>query len=94
MLAADSAARDSRAGPGSPVTGVVFLAGFVGIASGSRPGVNLAFVAAVLLVWAWLTALDACTSTALRNRSEQGARMRYLVLLKASQPATPTARPS
>jgi hypothetical protein len=39
----------------SRVTGVVFLAGFAGIASGSHGPVTLAFMAAVLLVWSWLT---------------------------------------
>jgi hypothetical protein len=39
----------------SRTTGVVFLAGFVGIASGSHGLVTLAFVAAVLTVCAWLT---------------------------------------
>jgi hypothetical membrane protein len=41
---------------GSIVTGVAFLAGFVGIACGSAPpAITLAFTAAVLLVWAWLS---------------------------------------
>ena len=40
----------------SRVTGVVFLAAFAGIASGSgTPAVILSFVAAVILVFAWLT---------------------------------------
>lgn len=39
----------------SRVTGVVFLAGFAGIASGSHGPTTLAFVAAVLTVSAWLT---------------------------------------
>jgi hypothetical membrane protein len=40
----------------SIVTGVAFLAGFVGIASGrTSPVIVLAFTAAVLLVWAWLS---------------------------------------
>jgi hypothetical protein len=38
----------------SRVTGVAFLAGFAGIASGSHGPTTLAFVAATLLVWAWL----------------------------------------
>ena len=40
----------------STVAGVAFLAGFAGVASGggSVP-VNLAFTAAILLVWAWLS---------------------------------------
>ena len=50
--------REGRRGRavGSIVTGVAFLAGFVGIASGSAsPAITLAFTAAVLLVWAWLS---------------------------------------
>jgi hypothetical membrane protein len=39
----------------SRVTGVVFLAGFGGIASGSHGPTTLAFVAAVLILWAWLS---------------------------------------
>ncbi|MFI6317079.1 DUF998 domain-containing protein [Nonomuraea sp. NPDC050556] len=40
----------------SAVTGVFFLAAFVGIASGSSiPGINLAFAAAVVAGWAWIT---------------------------------------
>ncbi|MEH1125350.1 DUF998 domain-containing protein [Micromonospora sp. CPCC 206061] len=38
----------------SMVTGVAFLAGFAGIASGSHGPTTLAFVAAVGIVWAWL----------------------------------------
>src|SRR4051812_25582992 len=38
----------------SRVTGVAFLAAFAGIASGSHGATTSAFVAAVLLVWAWL----------------------------------------
>jgi hypothetical membrane protein len=42
----------------SRVTGVVFLAAFVGIASGGgNPVLNLAFTAAVLLGWVWVTAV-------------------------------------
>ena len=41
----------------SRITGVVFLAGFVGIASGSHGPTVLAFVAAVIIVWAWLTTI-------------------------------------
>jgi hypothetical membrane protein len=43
---------------GSRATGVVFLAGFAMVASsgGSRVG-NLAFTAAVILVWAWMTSV-------------------------------------
>lgn len=49
--------REGRTGRavGSAVTGVAFLAGFVGISSGSpSPTTTLAFTAAVVLVWAWL----------------------------------------
>lgn len=42
----------------SRVTGVLFLAAFVGIASGiASPTVVLAFSAAVVLAWAWLAAV-------------------------------------
>jgi hypothetical protein len=45
---------------GSIVTGVAFLTGFGGIASGSAsPAITLAFTAAVLLVWAWLCSTSA-----------------------------------
>jgi len=43
----------------SRITGVVFLAGFLGIASGSHGPTTLAFVAAVMLVWAWLATVCA-----------------------------------
>ena len=39
----------------SRITGVAFLAGFAGIASGSHGPTTLAFVAAVITVCAWLT---------------------------------------
>jgi hypothetical membrane protein len=42
----------------SRITGMVFLAGFVGIASGSQGPTTLAFVAAVLIVWAWVTTVS------------------------------------
>jgi hypothetical membrane protein len=42
----------------SRITAVVFLAGFVGIASGSHGPTTLAFVVAVLAVWAWLTTVS------------------------------------
>ncbi|RSM59604.1 DUF998 domain-containing protein [Actinoplanes sp. ATCC 53533] len=42
----------------SRITGVVFLAGFAAIASGSQGPTTPAFVAAVLLVWAWLTTVS------------------------------------
>jgi hypothetical protein len=42
----------------SRITGVVFLAGFAGIASGSHGPTTLGFVAAVLTVCAWLTTVS------------------------------------
>jgi hypothetical membrane protein len=40
----------------SVATGVLFLAGFAGIASGATtPALNLAFTAAVILAWVWLS---------------------------------------
>jgi hypothetical protein len=42
----------------SRVTAVVFLAGFVGIASGSHGPTTLAFVAAVLTAWAWVSTIS------------------------------------
>jgi hypothetical protein len=50
--------REGRTGRpvGSIVTGVAFLAGFVGVASGSAsPAITLTFTGAVLLVWLWLS---------------------------------------
>jgi Protein of unknown function (DUF998) len=42
----------------SRVTGILFLAGFLGIASGSgSPAVVLGFWVAILLAWSWLAAL-------------------------------------
>ena len=44
----------------SLATGVLFLAGFAGIASGATtPALNLAFTAAVILAWAWLSGTSA-----------------------------------
>jgi hypothetical membrane protein len=53
-------ARASRTGLAwfSRVTGVAFLAAFAGIASGSHGPTTLPFVAAVLLVWAWLATVS------------------------------------
>ena len=42
----------------SRITGVVFLAAFAGIASGSHGPTTLAFVAAVLLAWSWLATVS------------------------------------
>jgi hypothetical membrane protein len=45
-----------RQAAASAGTGVLFLMGFAGIASGAvSPAVNLVFTAAVVLTWAWLT---------------------------------------
>jgi hypothetical protein len=55
-------ARDGRAGFAaySRVTGIVFLAGFVAVATGAGAvWANLAFVGSVLFAWAWLVALAA-----------------------------------
>ncbi|WP_250574782.1 DUF998 domain-containing protein [Nonomuraea sediminis] len=42
----------------SLVTGIAFLAGFAGIASGSGSvALNLGFTAAILLAWTWMSAL-------------------------------------
>jgi hypothetical protein len=47
----------------STVTGVAFLAGFAGIASGNQVRwLNLAFGAAVVTAWAWVSAVCARTS--------------------------------
>ncbi len=42
----------------SRVTGVAFLGAFAGVAGGSHGPTTLAFVAAVLLVWAWLATIS------------------------------------
>ncbi|MGI5178177.1 DUF998 domain-containing protein [Dactylosporangium sp. CA-152071] len=43
----------------SRVSGVLFLAGFAGIASGnSAPTLTLGFVAAVIVIWTWLAAVS------------------------------------
>lgn len=55
-------ARDGRTGFAaySRVTGIVFLAGFVAVATGAGAvWANLAFVGSVLAAWAWLVALAA-----------------------------------
>ena len=50
----------------SIVTGVAFLVGFVGIASGNQsPTINLAFGAAVVVAWAWVTLVFARARTEL-----------------------------
>jgi hypothetical protein len=43
----------------SRITGAAFLAGFIGIASGSHGPTTLAFVAAVMIVWTWLATVSA-----------------------------------
>jgi Protein of unknown function (DUF998) len=58
------AARFSRAGEGgwawySRLSGALFAAGFAAVASGSNsPAVVLFFTAAVVIAWAWLTAIS------------------------------------
>ena len=42
----------------SRITGVVFLAGFAGIASGSHGPTTVAFLIAMVTVWAWLTTVS------------------------------------
>ena len=42
----------------SRITGVVFLAGFIGIASGSHGPTTLAFVAAIIIVFGWLATVS------------------------------------
>jgi uncharacterized protein DUF998 len=42
----------------SRITGVVLLAGFAGIASGSHGPTTVAFLIAVVTVWAWLTTVS------------------------------------
>jgi hypothetical protein len=61
FVLANGFSREGRRGLAwfSRVTGVVFLAGFAGIASGSHGPITLAFVAAVVLVWTWLAVV--CT---------------------------------
>ena len=90
----------------SRVTGVLFLAGFVAIAAGGGAAwAILAFVAAVVLVWAWLSAVASTSTGAPRRQTiltppksvtfEQTRRttMRYLVLLKAAASPPPRRPP-
>ena len=52
--------RDSRWGFGSLLTGLFFFGAFAAIASGRRhPAINLAFTAAVVASWVWMSALFA-----------------------------------
>ena len=62
LLFARQFARDGQTGWAiySAATGVLFLAGFMGIASGAaKPSINLSFGAAVVLVCVWISALSA-----------------------------------
>lgn len=53
----------------SRISGVLFLAGFAGIASGnSAPALTLGFVAAVIVIWAWLAAVSVTLYRALPGR--------------------------
>jgi hypothetical protein len=60
LILASRFTRDGRPGLAwfSGITGVAFLAAFAGIASGSHGPLTLVFVAAVLTVCAWLTAIS------------------------------------
>jgi hypothetical protein len=50
--------RESGWAVASLLTGLFFFGAFAAIASGTRhPAINLAFTAAVVVSWAWLTAL-------------------------------------
>ncbi|HSR92942.1 MAG TPA: DUF998 domain-containing protein [Gemmatimonadales bacterium] len=52
--------RESRWAVASLLTGLYFFGAFAAIASGTRhPAINLAFTAAVIVSWAWLTGLFA-----------------------------------
>jgi len=52
----------------SIATGIAFLAGFVGIASGNQsPTINLAFGAAVVVAWTWITLIFARARTELES---------------------------
>ena len=52
--------RESGWAVASLLTGIFFFAAFAGIASGTRhPAINLTFTAAVVVSWAWFTALFA-----------------------------------
>jgi len=52
----------------SAVTGVVFLGGFAGIASGNpSPSLNVAFGLAVVVAWAWVSVVCARTPAGRRS---------------------------
>ena len=54
----------------SALTGAIFLVAFVALASGGgNETLNLAFAAAVVLVWAWLTALSVRLVSGLATRA-------------------------
>jgi hypothetical protein len=58
----------------SRATGVAFLAGFAGVASGSEAAVaSLGFWAAVALAWAWLSAVSASVSRGVRDGDGEAA---------------------
>src|SRR3954466_6214461 len=72
--------REARRAPAilARATGIIFLLGFGAVAAGAgRPAANLAFTAAVIIVWAWLAvvAFDRYRSAALpsTDRSQQSA---------------------
>lgn len=60
FVLADRFVRDGRRDLAwfSRITGIVFLAGFVGIASGSHGPTTVTFVAAILIVWSWLSTVS------------------------------------
>jgi hypothetical protein len=71
LVVARRFAAEGRAGWAaySRVTGALFLAAFVGVAAGAgSAGTNLAFVAAVVLAWTWVTALAAHSYRAAAHR--------------------------
>jgi hypothetical protein len=52
--------RRSRLAAFSAVTGVLFFAGFVGIASGQgNPATVIPFVVAVIIAWSWISTVSA-----------------------------------
>ena len=83
------------------MTGVVFLAGFAGIASGSAgPATTWPSSPRSSLVWAWLAGARRRTvptrrhdpSTDIRPTApERSPTMRYLILLTGTQPDDPAA---
>ena len=54
----------------SVATGVIFFAAFFGIASGGgKIWINIAFSLAVVLAWAWITAIAAHALVAIKNQT-------------------------